>query len=113
MDPTTAAIVPPTVPFDGTDPLVAVLAWGITALLRRYAPKRWAWLRRSTPAVAVLLAVFLRTALAAGQGEPLTVQVGLRALAAGAVAVWGHSQLREVVKAAEDSPSGKPPDPKA
>jgi len=105
-------IVPPTIPFDGTDPLVAILAWGIMVLARRYAPKRWGWLRKATPALAVLLAVFLRTALAAGQGEPLTVQVVLRALAAGAVAVWGHSQLREVVKAVEEgSPSGKPPEP--
>ena len=106
-------LIPPTVPFDGSDPLVAFLAWGIMVLVRRYAPTRWDWLRKATPALAVLLAVFLRAAMAAAQGEPLTVQVGLRAFAAGAVAVWGHSQLREVVKAAEDSPSGKPPDPKA
>ena len=107
-------LIPPTVPFDGSDPIVAFLAWGLMVLVRRYAPTRWDWLRKATPALAVLLAVFLRAVLAAAQSEPLTVQVGLRALAAGAFAVWGHSQLREVVKAAQEgkgSSSEEPPTP--
>lgn len=117
MDTLLAAIS--SVPFDGSDPLVALLAWGLAWLVHRYAPKAWSrWVRRLTPTVAVLLAVFLRAAWAVSQDEPFTVQVLLRAVAAGAVAVLGHSQIREVVKAVqppptegEGSPSGKPPAP--
>jgi hypothetical protein len=106
------------IPFDGSDPLVVLLAWALTVAARKVAPKAWGpWMRKITPILAVLLAVFLRTAITAGQGEPLTAQVLLRALAAGATAVWGHSQVREFAKAqfeakAEEPPSGEPPAPK-
>jgi hypothetical protein len=109
-----ATILGSTVPFDGTDPFVALLAWALTILARRYAPaKIKARVHQLTPAVAVLLAVFLRAGLSVAYDEPMTAQVALRALAAGAVAVWGHSQLREVIKGItpEETPPADPPKP--
>lgn len=99
-------LIPPTsVPFDGTDPLIALLSWGLVATIRRYAPKTWVTtLRRVAPVLAVLLAVFLRVTVDQLMGQPLTWDVALRALAAGAVAVLGHSQLRELAKALPPPP---------
>ncbi len=92
-----------TVPFDLTDPIAAVNAWLLTALLRHLAPEAWGrWLRPLTPILAVLLAVFVRTVFSAVSGEPLTVELLLRALAAGAIAVVAHSQFRELVKVGAD-----------
>ena len=84
---------------DGSDPVVTVLAWGVVALLRRYAPASWEpFLRRATPGLVVLAAVFLRALIAVALSEPFTLASVLRALAAGGVAVLGHSQLRALLK---------------
>lgn len=87
-----------TIPFDITDPLAAINAWLLTALIRRFAPAEWSWLRPLTPILAVLMAVFIRAAFAAVTGEEVTWDTLLRALAAGSAAVLAHSQFRELVK---------------
>lgn len=88
-----------TIPFDLTDPIAAVNAWLLTALLRHLAPISWArWLRPLTPLLAILLATFIRSTIAAVSGEELTWELMLRSLAAGATAVVAHSQFRELIK---------------
>lgn len=85
---TTAAI-------DATDPMVVLLAWGLTYICGKASPKT----RKVLPIVAVLVAVAVRSAMAAVEGEPLSMDVLMRALGAAGVAVLGHSQMREVAKA--------------
>lgn len=105
----------PTIPtaVDATDPAVMLLAWLLTALVKRAEP--WleklglapAFLRASLPAIAVLMAVAIRASIVAVQGEPFSWDVLLRALAAGAMAVMVHSQVREVKKAPGRRRKGK------
>jgi len=98
MEPTAAlAAISPTL--DGTDPLVVGLAWALTWALGRWAPGLRDRYRGALPVVAVLLAVAARAALDGMAGDPLTLDTLARAVAAGAVAVAGHSQLRELQKA--------------
>jgi len=96
---------------DGADPLVAIVAWGLTEACSRLlsaAEARRA--RRFLPAVAVAIAVALRAAYEAVQGEPMTVDVLLRGAGAAGIAVLTHSQLRELRKGAPgSSPSAPPP----
>jgi len=92
------------IPFNITDPVVVLLSWALTALVGRIVnltdkPK----LRSSLPLVAVLLAVGAQTAFAAFNDTlmvdgALQWSVLLRGLAAGAMAVLGHSQMRELLK---------------
>lgn len=89
-----------TVPVDASDPLVAVLAWVIAAGAKRALGSRARRYRHAIPSLAVVVAVLLRTAYASLLGQPLDVAVVLRAVAAGAVAVFGHAQFRELVKLA-------------
>lgn len=97
-----------TVPFDVSDPLIVIITWGLTVLLSKLpeGSSFEARIRNFIPAIAVLLAVAVRSGIDAANGEPFTVGTLLRALAAGAVAVLTHSQFREVVKilAPEESP---------
>lgn len=83
---------------DTTDPIVVILAWlitwGIGRALKNASPR----VRAGMPLLALLAALGLRVAFDAAQGHPLTVDTLLRALAAGGVAVAGHSQFREAVK---------------
>lgn len=88
------------VPVDVSDPLVAVLAWVLAAVLKKALGSRARRYRAAIPSAAILIAVLLRTAFAVGQDQPLDVSVVLRSVAAGAVAVFGHSQFREIVKLA-------------
>lgn len=82
---------------DATDPLVVGLTWALTWAAGRWAiPARY---RGALPALAVLLAVAVRAGLDAAQGMPLTPETVARAVAAGGVAVMGHSQVREIQKA--------------
>lgn len=92
------------IPFDSTDPVVALLAWGLTLLVGKLIdltqrPK----LRTALPIMAVLLAVAARSAIAAMDGTlyldgMFHWDILLRGLAAGAAAVLGHSQMRELLK---------------
>jgi len=89
---------------DAADPLVAVIAWALTALLRRWTPDGWGWLRKATPAIAMLVAVFVRTIWGILEsGEVVTADLVLHGVTAGALAVWGHSQFREVLKVSSDA----------
>lgn len=93
---------------DLSDPLVAIAAWGILLLVRKYSPKKMAsWVRPALPFLAVLVAVFIRAGISASEGEPLTMGVLLRAVEAGGAAVLAHSQLRELVKVATRKAIGK------
>ena len=92
------ASVPVQVQVDATDPLVAVLAWAISAALSRYLGRRARRYRHAVPTVAVLVAVALRAAYAQGMDQPIDLALLLRAVAAGAAAVLGHSQFREIGK---------------
>lgn len=85
---------------DASDPIVAVLAWIIAGALR-YGVNRWwpkARISKYLPTIAVLLAVGLRATAQALQGGEITGELFLRALASGAMAVWLHSQARELLK---------------
>lgn len=83
---------------DGTDPAVVALTWGLTQLAGLAGDRISEKTRHALPALAVVIAVGLRAGYTAVQGEPLTVDVFARGLAAGAVAVFLHSQVREVRK---------------
>jgi hypothetical protein len=107
VEPTVIAALSPTV--DGTDPLVVGIAWALTWALGRWAPGLRDRYRGALPVVAVLLAVGARAALDAAAGDPLTLDTLARALAAGAVAGAGHSQVREVQKALVKAPADDAP----
>lgn len=92
------------VPVDGTDPLVMALAWlitfGLHAVAKKYGAKNRVVRRMQhlMPVFAVVAAAGLRAAYGVAAGEPLTASTVLRAVAAGGVAVLGHSQGREILK---------------
>jgi hypothetical protein len=93
------AAPPPAVPLnlDAMDPLVAVATWGLTQGVARYMPKDKA-ARRFIPAIAVGIAIGVRTGIEAAQGHALTADVLLRAIGSGMAAVALHSQGREAAK---------------
>ena len=98
---------------DATDPLVVVLTWFLTEAASQWVKgkKRTEALRHILPALAVLIAIALRAAVTVTQGQALSVDVFLRALAAAGVAVLSHSQLREgqkVVQARRSRSSDMP-----
>ena len=103
--------ITPTV--DATDPAVALIAWGLTILLAKYAP----WLsdrgRPVIPVAAVLVAVGVRAGIDASMGDPLTLATVVRGIGAGTAAVMGHSQLREAQKAMVRIPAPSAPVPPA
>lgn len=107
MDPQAAALG-----VDGTDPLIAVLAWALTLaasrLLSRAEAKR---ARHFLPLLSIALAVGLRAALDATRGQPLTGEVVLRGFGSAAVAVLAHSQLREAGKWRETRREASAPTP--
>lgn len=100
MEPTSSGDIFGTmhVDVDMSDPLVAVLGWALAGVLNRQLGKRARNYRHLIPTLAVLIAVGLRAAYAATLGQPIDAAMLLRALAAGAVAVAGHSQFREGAK---------------
>lgn len=89
--------------FDASDPLVALLAWaltwGVSQLVTNSAQLEQ--VRHFLPVIAVAAAIGVRAILESAQGGELTAQTFLRALAAGAVAVLSHSQMRGFVKASK------------
>ena len=87
------------IPFDGTDPIVVMLAWLLTMLLgkliERVGLERY---RAVLPVAAVVLAIGVRVGIDVTLEGPLTWATALRAIASGAVAVTSHAQFREVIK---------------
>lgn len=95
---TPAAAPPVQVPVDASDPIAAIVGWLLASALRRYLGDRASAYRSLIPIVSILIAVALRAGYGAALGESFTTATMLRAVAAGAVAVAGHSQFREAVK---------------
>jgi len=89
-----------------TDPIVVVLAWLLVAVLRKYwpgepSPERKRVIDRLAPTLAILLAVFVQTAadaLGVAGADGLSLESVSKAVGAGAMAVYGHSQFRELQK---------------
>jgi hypothetical protein len=101
IDPATApAPIPAAI--DASDPVVMILSWLIVMGVTRFCAERpeAQKIKHFAPLLAVFIAVAIRTAGAAAQGQPITFDVVVRAALAGAVAVFAHSQLREVNKLA-------------
>lgn len=85
---------------DLTDPIVMLIAWMLTDLARRFADDAgYKRIRHLLPALAVLIAVLIRTTVVTVYGQDIDLWTILRAVGAGACAVVLHSQYREVVKA--------------
>lgn len=109
---TTAALATITTPVDASDPLVVVVSWVLTLvagkLLNTTERRKF---RKALPALAFLFAVAIRAGVDVAQGHPLDLQTLLRALAAGGIAVAGHSQFREVAKMLEAPPLDPPSSP--
>lgn len=101
MDPNSMVAAVP-VQVDETDPLVFLLAWGLTYAAGRLCKGRTQKLRRALPAIAVMLAVVLRVLWAIWSNEGLSLATFLRAMGAAGTAVLCHSQLREILKAVVD-----------
>jgi len=112
------------IPLDVTDPIVVLLTWALTSVVGYFVnlvdkPK----LRIALPMVAVLLATGSQAALAAFDGtlvidDAFQWSVAMEGLAAGAMAVFGHSQMRELLKLVQPAqpPPAEPapaPQPKA
>lgn len=88
---------------DIADPFVAALTVALTWAARRYSSgKLEAWLVRLTPIAAVLIAVGLRAAVESAQGLPLSWSTVTHAAQAGVSAVFAHTALRSLLKAAEE-----------
>ena len=84
---------------DSTDPTVVLLTWVLTWLVGKIVSgPKLKQIRHALPVVAVLLAIGLRAGIEASQGDELGLSTVFRGLAAGAAAVLGHSQLRELHK---------------
>lgn len=84
---------------DVTDPVTAAIAWLFTFIIGMIPGEKLNPVIRSVlPIVAVLMGLLVRTVFDFVQGEPLTASLVFRGLAAGAVAVLGHSQFRELLK---------------
>ena len=92
--------MPTNVPVDASDPIVALLAWFFTwSLLRLFPDQPKRKIRKHAPTIAFFTALFLRTVVSHWMGaEESGSTEFLRALAAGAVAVFMHSQIREIQK---------------
>lgn len=93
--------MPPTVPLDPSDPLVALFALMLTEALKRLLkPAALARIGPILPAIVVLTALALRAGYDAALTEGgLTWASVLRGLAAAGVAVLTHAQFRSVAKA--------------
>jgi hypothetical protein len=94
--------------FDTTDPLAVVVAWLLTAAVRFAAKKRpdselLESIRHALPLIAVLIAIFFRAAVATYEGGEVNTSTVLRGIAAGSVAVFLHSQGRELKKQKESA----------
>jgi hypothetical protein len=104
MDPSLAAGAIANPDVDGTDPIVVGLTWLTTWMMMRYLPdgERSDTIRRAIPVLCVLFAVGWRAALDTFiVGADVDLATVLRGVAAGAAAVAGHSQIRELQKVVE------------
>ena len=99
--------MPETIPFDPSDPTIALGALVLAEALKRLAPSLFERLSPVMPLIVVLLAVAIRALVDAVSAEGLTVTSFLRGLAAAGVAVLTHAQFRSVVKALTKEP-GEP-----
>lgn len=99
---TTSAVQVPAAPalgLDAGDPAVALIAWALTLAVGRMLTRaQAAKARTALPMMAAAIAVGLRAAYAVSAGQPLTVDVVARGFGAAAVAVFAHSQARELAK---------------
>lgn len=96
VEPVAVAGVPVTV--DPSDPFVMAVAWAITYAVKTYAAEKYAKVRTALPLIALFVAVLVRTLFDLGQGHALSADTLLRAIAAAGVAVFAHSQVRELSK---------------
>lgn len=85
---------------DNTDPAVAFLAWALTWIVGWIFSKFSALnkFRHALPTIAVLMATALWTGITVTEGGEFSFALVTRALGAGAVAVAGHSQFKELQK---------------
>ena len=86
---------------DASDPIVLALTWGLTWLAGKLGNRISDKVRHALPALSVVIAIGLHAGYVAIQGEALTVDVLARGFAAGAGAVFMHSQTSEVRKVAK------------
>jgi hypothetical protein len=86
---------------DATDPVVVAIAWALTFLVGKAVKdkERFDRIRHVLPLIALVSAVAARAVIETMQGHELTPETAFRALAAGAVAVMSHAQVREFMKA--------------
>lgn len=91
-------------PLDATDPLIVILTWALTLGIRTVVKDNGKWdkVRTVLPGIAILIAVGLRAAIETMEGQVLTTDSFLRAVAAGAVAVMMHSQARGIQKGLQE-----------
>jgi hypothetical protein len=87
---------------DASDPIVIMVSWGLTLIAGKFMKGDFEKFRRFLPMVAVMSAVAIRSGMAAAQGHELDIHMLARAVGAGAVAVFSHSQFREFQKALEE-----------
>ena len=87
---------------DATDPLVAMVAMGVTWAAGRWlSSKDLNAVRDYLPVLAMGLAVSLRALIALAEGDPVSFDDLLRGIAAGASATWVQSAARAPVKTVE------------
>jgi hypothetical protein len=79
-----------------SDPLTAILAWALTAILRQFAGDKI----KDFPItlVALLAAVFIRGFITVAEGNALTVDTLLRGVLAGLAAIATHATVRDLQK---------------
>lgn len=90
---------------DAGDPLVVAIAWLLTAFVGVFA-KRWPKLNKVEyflPAVALIVSIIARVIYDYAVLEGFSWETLPRALAAAGVAVFSHSQVRELVKIRQSS----------
>lgn len=93
------------IPFDPSDPVIAVGSVLLTEVLKRLAPKLLDRLSPVIPALVCLLAIALRALLDAVAEGGVSWSSLWRGLAAAGVAVLSYSQVRSAGKAM-DGPKG-------
>lgn len=92
------------------DPVAIALSWALNLALRHFFIEKYPVLRHFIPTLAVIFASGVYAFASAVEGQELTLEAAWRGLIAGAMAVFVHSQWREIVKAAipEDSSQSSP-----
>ena len=95
---------------DAIDPLIAIAAAALVTAVRKYAP---AWLvaqfNQSTPTIVVIVAVGLRALYDTLAVGGVSIDTLGRGVAAGAAAIWGHTQVRSLLKAKVEAATADAP----